>query len=36
MEQALSITIFLAFGLGFVLLNLLLGKLVRPRLSNPE
>ena len=36
MDAILSITIFLAFGLGFVLLNLLLGKLLRPRLSNPD
>lgn len=36
MEQALSIFIFLAFGLGFVLVNLLVGSLVRPRLPNAE
>jgi NADH-quinone oxidoreductase subunit A len=35
-EQALSISIFLGFGLGFVLLNLLVGKLVRPSLPNNE
>jgi NADH-quinone oxidoreductase subunit A len=35
-QAILSITIFLAFGLGFVLLNLLVGKLLRPRLSNPD
>lgn len=36
MEQLLSISIFLGFGLGFVLLNLLVGKLVRPSLPNAE
>lgn len=35
-EQLLSITIFLAFGLGFVLVNLLIGKVIRPSLPNPE
>lgn len=32
----LSIAIFLAFGFGFVLLNLLVGALVRPFAPNPE
>lgn len=36
MEQLLSISIFLGFGLGFVLLNLLVGKLLRPSLPNAE
>ena len=36
MEELLSISLFLAFGLGFVLLNLLVGKLVRPSMPNRE
>ena len=36
MEQVLSIAIFLGFGLGFVLVNLLVGKLVRPSMPNTE
>lgn len=36
MEKLISIAIFLGFGLGFVLVNLLVGKLVRPSLPNPE
>lgn len=36
MQQVLSISIFLGFGLGFVLMNLLVGKLVRPSLPNAE
>jgi NADH-quinone oxidoreductase subunit A len=36
LEQLLNIAIFLGFGLGFVLLNLLVGKLVRPALPNEE
>lgn len=36
MDQVLSIAIFLGFGLGFVFLNLLVGKLVRPSLPNHE
>jgi NADH-quinone oxidoreductase subunit A len=32
----LSIAIFVGFGLGFVLVNLLVGKLVRPSLPNAE
>ena len=36
MEQLLSISIFLGFGLGFVLINLLVGKLLRPSLPNAE
>jgi len=35
-EQLVSVSIFLGFGLGFVLLNLLVGKLVRPSLPNAE
>jgi NADH-quinone oxidoreductase subunit A len=35
-EQLLSISIFLAFGLGFVLVNLVVGKLVRPDLPSRE
>jgi len=35
-EQLISISIFLGFGLGFVLLNLLVGKLLRPSLPNAE
>ena len=36
MEQLLSISIFLGFGFGFVLVNLLVGKLLRPSLPNTE
>lgn len=36
MEQLLNIAIFLGFGAGFVLVNLLVGKLVRPSLPNPD
>ncbi|MCC6579317.1 MAG: NADH-quinone oxidoreductase subunit A [Phycisphaeraceae bacterium] len=36
LEQLLSISLFLAFGLGFVLVNLLVGKVVRPSLPNRE
>jgi NADH-quinone oxidoreductase subunit A len=36
LEQLLSITIFLAFGLGFVFLNMLVGKIVRPSFPNQE
>ena len=36
MQELLSVSIFLGFGLGFVLINLLLGKLVRPALPNSE
>ena len=36
MEQLISVCIFLGFGLGFVLLNLLVGKLLRPSLPNTE
>jgi len=35
-QELLSISIFLGFGLGFVLLNLLVGKIVRPSLPNRE
>lgn len=36
MEILLSIAIFLAFGVGFVLVNLLVGAIVRPHAPNPE
>lgn len=36
MELLLSITIFVLFGAAFVLLNLTVGSLVRPRLPTPE
>jgi NADH-quinone oxidoreductase subunit A len=36
MELLLSVTLFLAFGAFFVFLNLMVGKLVRPRLPNPD
>jgi len=36
LEKALSISIFLLFGLGFVLVNLLVGSIVRPRMPNAE
>lgn len=36
MQQVLSIAIFLGFGLGFVLANLLVGKIVRPSMPNPD
>ena len=36
MDQVLSFAIFIGFGLGFVLLNLTVGKLVRPSLPNEE
>jgi NADH-quinone oxidoreductase subunit A len=36
MELALSVLIFLAFGAGFVMLNLAVGQLVRPKAPNPE
>ncbi len=36
MELLLSITIFVFFGAAFVLMNLTVGSLVRPRLPNPE
>ena len=36
MSQVLSIAIFLGLGFGFVLMNLLVGKLVRPNLPNPD
>lgn len=36
MQELLSISIFLAFGLGFVLLNLLVGGIVRPKLPNAD
>src|SRR5438132_4868698 len=36
MELLLSISLFIAFGGIFVLANLVIGSLVRPRVSNPE
>lgn len=36
MDLLLSITIFVAFGAGFVLVNLVAGALARPRVPNPE
>ena len=36
MEQLLSVSIFLALGMGFVLVNLLVGAIVRPKLPNAE
>lgn len=36
METLLSIAIFLGAGLGFVLVNLLVGMVVRPSAPNPE
>lgn len=36
MEQALSVFIFLGVGLGFVFVNLLVGKLLRPDMPNEE
>ncbi len=35
-EQLISISIFLGFGLGFVLINLLVSKVLRPSLPNAE
>lgn len=36
MELLFSITLFIAVGIGFVYVNLLVGKFVRPALPNPE
>jgi NADH-quinone oxidoreductase subunit A len=36
MDILLSITIFLAFGVGFVFVNLAVGALARPKAPNPE
>ncbi len=36
MELALSVLIFIAFGAGFVMLNLAVGQLVRPKAPNAE
>src|SRR6266487_6889474 len=36
MDLLLSITIFVAFGGAFVFLNLMVGKLARPKVPNPE
>ncbi len=36
MQELLSISVFMAFGLVFVLFNVTIGKLVRPNLPNEE
>jgi NADH-quinone oxidoreductase subunit A len=36
MEILLSITIFIAFGAGFVLVNMVMGAVARPQIPNPE
>src|SRR6188768_1957014 len=36
MDILLSVTLFVAFGAAFVLFNLFLGSLARPRVPNPE
>lgn len=36
MEILLSITIFVAFGAAFVLLNMMVGSFARPQIPNPE
>jgi NADH-quinone oxidoreductase subunit A len=36
MDILLSITLFVGFGVGFVLFNMVLGSLVRPRVPHPE
>src|SRR5450432_1132147 len=36
MEILLSITIFVAFGAGFVLVNMVMGALARPQIPNLE
>lgn len=36
MDQVLSFGLFIAFGLSFVLINLTIGRLVRPNLPNEE
>lgn len=36
MDLLLSITLFAAFGAGFVLVNLVAGAIARPRVPNPE
>ncbi len=36
MDALLSVAIFMALGLGFVLVNLLIGRLLRPAAPNPE
>ncbi len=36
MEILLSITLFVAFGAAFVFINLMVGKLLRPQIPNPE
>ncbi len=35
-DQLLSVAIFLSFGVGFVLINLTIGRFVRPFAPNPE
>ncbi|HLL89327.1 MAG TPA: NADH-quinone oxidoreductase subunit A [Tepidisphaeraceae bacterium] len=36
MDLLLSVTLFLAFGAAFVLVNLVVGSLARPRMPNPD
>src|SRR3954449_10924947 len=36
MDILLSVTLFVGFGAAFVLFNLVLGSLARPRVPNPE
>ena len=36
MEILLSVTLFVAFGAAFVLLNLVVGAIARPKIPNPE
>src|SRR3954454_3711562 len=36
MELLLSITLFAGFGAAFVLINLVMGAVARPRIPNPE
>lgn len=36
MDILLSVTLFIAFGLAFVLINLLMGAIIRPNVPNPE
>lgn len=36
MESLLSIAIFLGFGFGFVLVNMVVGAIIRPSAPNPE
>src|SRR5215204_7586482 len=36
MELLLSITLFTAFGAAFVLINMVMGAVARPKIPNPE